>query len=107
MLKFCIFIKDFSFNTKIEVGSRDTIQQVKSKIEKNHGIDVDKQELYLGGLKLEDGKTLTDYKIEKDEQIQLLRNPGSFQIFINNFLGRSIALQVKPSYTIEKVKKLF
>lgn len=100
-------IKAFGLKIKIDVDSCDKIKQVKHKIKEAHGLDVDEQELYLGGLRLENEKTVSDYKIEENVEIKLLRIVTSgFQIFIMNIRGRKIALQVRSSYTIEKVKEL-
>jgi hypothetical protein len=102
-----IKIRTFGLKIKIDVDSYDKIKQVKHKIKEAHRIDVDKQELYLGGLRLENEKTVKDYKIEENGEIKLLRIiPGAFQIFIMNIKGNKTTLQVRSSYTIEKVKEL-
>ncbi|GBC03269.1 hypothetical protein RclHR1_05040010 [Rhizophagus clarus] len=101
-------IKTFGFKLKIDVDSYDKIKQVKYKIKEAHGLDVDRQELYLGGRRLENEKTVKDYNIEDNGEIQLLQiATGGFQIYIRKFRGGDIALQVRSSYTIKKVKELF
>ncbi|RGB39046.1 polyubiquitin precursor [Rhizophagus diaphanus] len=100
-------IRAFGFKFKIDVDSHDKIKQVKHKIKEAHGPDVDEQELYLGGLRLENEKTVSDYKIEENGEIKLLRIVvGGIQICIKNIRGKEITLQVRSTYTIEKVKEL-
>ncbi|CAB5328955.1 unnamed protein product [Rhizophagus irregularis] len=101
------YIRAFGFKFKIDVDSCDKIKQVKHKIKEAHGPDVDEQELYLGGLRLENEKTVSDYKIEENGEIKLLRIVvGGFQICIKNIRGKEITLQVRSTYTIKKVKEL-
>lgn len=105
---FILRVIDFvRFETRINVDSHNTIQQVKHKIKDNNNIDVDKQELYLGDQKLENEKTLSDYNIGQNDPIRIvLIKPGGFEIYVR-LNDRSIALQVKSSYTIEEVKKKY
>jgi ubiquitin C len=102
-----IKIKAFGLKIKIDVDSYDKIEQVKHKIKEAHGPAVDEQELYLGGLRLENEKTVKDYKIEENGEIKLLQIiTGGFQIYIMNIKGNKTTLQVRSSYTIEKVKEM-
>ena len=99
-------IKSFGIKFKIDINSYDTIQQVKQKIKEAHDIEVNEQELYLGGRKLVNEKTVSYYNIEEKDEINLLQiRTGGFQIFIIGFDGRNLELQVRSSYTIRKVKE--
>lgn len=67
-----VFIKTSTHKFSINVEPKDTINEVKLKIQREEGIPYNKQRLYFNGRRLNDHLTVASYKIKKESIMHLV-----------------------------------
>ncbi|KAJ3580885.1 hypothetical protein NHX12_017386 [Muraenolepis orangiensis] len=100
-----IFVKTLTGKTiTLEVEPSDTIEMSRPR-SRTSKASPQTSRLIFAGKQLEDGRTLSDYNIQKESTLHLvLRLRGGMQIFVKTLTGKTITLEVEPSDTIENVK---
>lgn len=96
-----------SLNLELKVKVTDTINWVRAMITIKTGTPTDQQRLLFGTQELEDGKALSDYNIQDNDILTLIKVEKTFEIeLIKSATGDSILVNVRATDTIEILKDM-
>ena len=86
----------------VEVEANEPIEEVKQKIQEKTGLPPEQQRLIHAGTLMHDGGFLSDYSIQKEATVYLVRRLCRYEVFIKNQItSHTLTLQVEASYTIQ------
>jgi ubiquitin len=86
----------------LAVQESDTVENVKQKIQDQEGTLPDRQRLTFAGVQLENSRAISDYNIQSDSTLGLVRR---LHVFIKTLTGGTISVDFEEHESIENVKQ--
>ncbi|CAG8502421.1 2994_t:CDS:2 [Acaulospora morrowiae] len=104
-IKSIIFVKRNTGSIiELDAETKETIGQIKQKIQEKYGIPLEQQSLFFLTKELCDQNTLSYYNIQNRSTLDL--GYKEIKIFVNAIDGKIIELRVKRDYKVEAIKQM-
>lgn len=101
-----VFVKTLTGQTiMLTVSPRDTVAQVKAKIQQQEGFPIKNQRLIFVGEQLHDNHRFLDYPIEHESAVHLvIREGNTFEIYVQTPTAGTRVFEVDPKGPVEQLK---
>ena len=96
----------------LEEPENQTVEAVKSEIQRREGIPVNEQQLFFGGSELDNDRKLNSYEIKSGSTLDLIplvvpspaTTPTGLLLFVKTLTGKTLTLNIGPFDTILDLK---
>ena len=90
----------------VNVNTADSVEAVKSLLQKKIGVHPNEQRLVIGGKLVQDAGKVRDYELKSNDTFFVIRRKRQFNVEIESESGPVRKLQVRADTTVRQVKQM-